>query len=77
MVVSKKTAEKELTIQDKEKERLALENESLSQVIQETIQWNEEALREKDAEIQQLQVYCVYVHGQYVWSSVTNVVVDV
>ena len=59
MDVSEKTAEKDLAIQDKEKESLARENESLSQVIQETIQWNEEALREKDAEIQQLQVYCV------------------
>ena len=62
MNVSEKIAEKE-AILEKEKltreERLAQENESLSRIVQETIQGSEEALCEKDTEIQRLQVYCV------------------
>ena len=61
MNVFEKTAEKEEAILEKEKltreERLA--QESLSQLVQETIQRSEEALCEKDAEIQRLQVCCV------------------
>ena len=57
LAIQRAVQEKGETIQ--EKEILAQENESLSRLLQETIQGNNGALHEKDAEIQRLQVYCV------------------
>ena len=52
--LSESNAEKQQLTQ--EMDRLVRENQSLSSLVQEMIQENEEAIRRKDAEIQRLQV---------------------